>query len=284
MANEMAAFKVGNAEQMDKLEVQMLALPQTVCSVRHLFTPGQYTREVTIPADSYIVGHKHRHPHLNIFTKGSGVMVMCDGRHQELQAPFVFVGQPGRKCGYARTEVVWLNVFATEERDIEKLEEMYFDKSEEFVEAQSRVKVGFDPLMLTHQRSDYAAVLAERNVPEAYARAVSENADDMIPLPFGAYKVKIGPSLIEGRGVIATADIGVGEIIGAARIGDKRTPLGRYANHSQTANAKFVNAGDRIILVALRPITGCRGGFDGEEVTVNYRDAIAMNLQIGAQS
>jgi len=37
-------------------------------------------------------------------------------------------------------------------------------------------------------------------------------------------------------------------------------------------------------LVALRPIAGCRGGFDGEEVTVNYRDAIALNLQIGAQS
>ena len=277
MANEMAAFKVGNAEQMDKLEVQMLALPQTVCSVRHLFTPGQYTREVTIPADSYIVGHKHRHPHLNIFTKGSGVMVMCDGRHQELQAPFVFVGQPGRKCGYARTEVVWLNVFATEERDIEKLEEMYFDKSEEFVEAQSRVKVGFDPLMLTHQRSDYEAVLAEFGVDEATARAISET-DDLIPFPYGTYKVKTGVSAIAGKGIIATADIAVGEIIAAARVDGKRTPAGRYTNHSPTPNATMVNAGNRVLLVAIAPISGCPGGFDGEEVTVNYRDVIASNL------
>jgi len=277
MANEMAAFKVGNAEQMDRLEVQMLALPQTVCSVRHLFTPGQYTREVTIPAGSYIVGHKHRHPHLNIFTEGSGVMVMCDGRHQELQAPFVFVGQPGRKCGYARTEVVWLNVFATDERDIEKLEEMFFDKSEEFVEAQSRVKVGVDPLLLTHQRSDYEAVLAEFGVDEATAQAISET-DDLIPFPFGTYKIKTGVSAIAGKGIIATADIAANEIIAPARVDGKRTPAGRYTNLSPTPNAKMVNAGNRILLVAIKPISGCPGGFDGEEVTVNYRDVIASNL------
>jgi hypothetical protein len=189
----------------------------------------------------------------------------------------VFVGQPGRKCGYARTEVVWLNVFATDERDIEKLEEMFFDKSEEFVEAQSRVKVGVDPLLLTHQRSDYEAVLAEFGVDEATAQAISET-DDLIPFPFGTYKIKTGVSAIAGKGIIATADIAANEIIAPARVDGKRTPAGRYTNHSPTPNAKMVNAGNRILLVAIKPISGCPGGFDGEEVTVNYRDVIASNL------
>ena len=279
-----AQLAYGQGEKLDQLEAEITRLPQASCSVRHIFARGMYIREVSIPGGTYVVTHKHRHPHLNVFVQGSGTMIMCNGTHQPMKAPMTFTGQPGRKVGYVETDLVWLNIFPTDETDIDKLEEMYFDKTEEFAAAHQQHRLAHTPVLLTHDQTDYAAVLAERNVPEAYARAVSENADDMIPLPFGAYKVKIGPSLIEGRGVIATADIGVGEIIGAARIGDKRTPLGRYANHSQTANAKFVNAGDRIILVALRPITGCRGGFDGEEVTVNYRDAIALNLQIGAQS
>jgi len=40
----------------------------------------------------------------------------------------------------------------------------------------------------------------------------------------------------------------------------------------------MVNAGNRVLLVAIKPISGCPGGFDGEEVTVNYRDVIASNL------
>jgi len=274
----------GHAEKLDQLEAEMTQLPQVACNVRHIFAPGMYIREVSIPGGTYVVSHKHRHPHLNVFVKGSGTMIMCNGTHQPLQAPMTFTGQPGRKVGYVAEDLVWLNIFPTDETDIEKLEEMFFDKTEEFAEAHQQHRLTRDVALLTHDQDDYGKVLADLNVPEAYARSVSEATDDLIPLPLGAYKVKVGPSLIEGKGVIATADIAAGEFIGPARIGDKRTPLGRYANHSQFANSKFVNAGDRIILVALRPITGCRGGFDGEEVTVNYRDAIALNLQIGAQS
>ena len=273
-----------HAERLDKLEEVMTDLPQTSCNVRHIFAPGQYIREVTIPADTYVVSHKHRVPHLNIFVKGAGTMVMCDGSHQELRAPMVFVGQPGRKVGYVREEVVWLNVFATDETDVDTLEQMFFDKTEEFAEAQATHREQRNVKLIGHERDDYAAFRDEVGVDETKCRQISENTDDLIPLPHGTYKVKIGPSLIEGRGVIATADIAAGEFIGPARIDGKRTPLGRYANHSQFPNAKFVTAGNRVILIGLRPIAGCRGGFDGEEVTVNYRDALALNLTIGAQS
>ena len=274
----------GHGEKLDQLEAEMHRLPQQSCSVRHIFAPGMYIREVSIPGGTYVVTHKHREPHLNVFVKGSGVMIMCNGTQQPMQAPMTFTSQPGRKVGYVETDLVWLNIWATDETDIDKLEAMYFDKTEEFAEAQQQHRLTQNVVLIGHDRDDYATVLDELNVPESYARSVSQNTDDLIPLPFGAYKVKIGASLIEGKGVIATADIAKGEIIGPARIGNKRTPIGRYANHSPVANSKFVNAGDRIILVALRPIAGCRGGFDGEEVTVNYRDAIALNLQIGAQS
>jgi len=274
----------GHGEKLDQLEAEMHRLPQQTCSVRHIFAPGMYIREVSIPGGTYVVTHKHREPHLNVFVQGSGTMIMCDGRHQPMKAPMTFVSQPGRKVGYVETDLVWLNVWATNETDIEKLEAMFFDKTEKFAEAQQQNRLSRDVKLIGYERDDYAAFRDELGVDEAKCRQISENTDDLMPLPYGAYKVKIGTSVIEGKGVIATADIAAGEFIGPARIGNKRTPLGRYANHSPTPNSKFVNAGDRIILVALRPIVGCRGGFDGEEITVNYRDALALNLQIGAQS
>ena len=277
-------LRQGKAERIDQLEAEMLKLPQQTCGVRHIFAPGLYIREVSIPADSYVVSHAHRHPHLNVFVQGSGTMIMCNGTHQKLQAPMTFVGQPGRKVGYVETDLVWLNVFPTDETDIDKLEEMYFDKSEQFGQAQEAARIEYNPLLLEHDRRDYGEMLADWGITEAVAREVSESNDDLIPLPHGAYKFKVGKSSIEGKGIIATARIGYGEFIGPARIGDKRTPLGRYTNHSGNPNAKFVNAGDRVILVALRTIEGCRGGLDGDEITVDYRDAVALALNIGAST
>ena len=56
-----------------------------------------------------------------------------------------------------------------------------------------------------------------------------------------------------------------------------RTPLGRFTNHSRTPNAVFVNQGGDIYLYALRRISGCSGGSQGEEVTIDYRQALALS-------
>ena len=271
------AIKMHGAEAFDRLEQEMISAPQVECSVRHMFAPGQYIREVTIPAGTYVVSHKHRHPHLNVFLKGSGTMVMCDGRHQELAAPMVFIGQPGRKVGYVREDLVWLNVFNTNETDVDTLEDLFFDKSDVFKSAQLELTAS-ELALLECDRNDYQLALTQLGTNEKQARTLSEDEADLIPFPTGTYKVKIGKSKIEGRGLIATGNIAAGEFICATRIGDNRTPAGRYTNHSATPNARMITLNGNFVLIALRPIIGCLGGFDGEEVTVNYRDVVAINL------
>lgn len=275
------ALKELAPEKFDQLEAEMLQHPQADCSVRHMFAPGQYIREVTIPADTYVISHKHKHPHLNVFLKGSGTMIMCNGVHKELQAPMVFVGQPGRKVGYTREEVVWLNIFQTDETDIDKLEAMFFDKSEHFVAAQQLQIEAKPPEQVTLDQLDYVRVLEELGATHEQAVAVSEDSSDLIPFPHGTYKVKIGNSKRQGRGLIATANIAAAETICPTRIGDKRTPAGRYTNHSANPNARMVIVKDTIYLVALKPIKGCAGGFDGDEITVDYRATVALNFQAG---
>lgn len=114
---------------LDELEREMLAMPQAECPVAHYFGPGIYVREVTLPAGAYCLGHAQRNAQLNIMLTGSVAMVGEDGGVSVLKAPMMYVGKPGRKIGYVLEKCVWQNIYATEETNIETLEEMIVEKS-----------------------------------------------------------------------------------------------------------------------------------------------------------
>ena len=264
---------LGYFPAVEKLEEAMLELPQQECPVVHTFGPGLYVRQVTLKADTFAIGHCQKFEHLNVMLTGSVTMIEPDGSHFVRTAPMVFIGKPGRKVGYIHEDSVWLNIYATNETDVEKLEEMYLDKSAAFLESLK---------LLTFNRSedvkDFQDALAEVGFHESLVRLQSENTTDQIAFPAGSYKVKVGNSSIEGKGLIAVGPISVGEVIAPARVGGMRTPAGRFTNHAKTPNAMMVARGSDIDLVATRDIDGCLGGQDGEEITVDYRQALAVNL------
>ncbi|WP_208630870.1 SET domain-containing protein-lysine N-methyltransferase [Ralstonia insidiosa] len=255
----------------------MLSAPQVECSVVHHFGPSLYVREVHMPAGALAIGHYQRFEHLNVFLKGRVLMLKADGSTEELVAPMMFVGKPGRKAGYVLEDVIWQNIYATDETDIEKLEAHFLDKSDAFLHSQIEdlhkkidARVG--------DRTDYVSMLDEMGFDETTARAQSVNAKDQCPFPHGAWRVKTGTSSIEGTGLFATAPISSGELIAPARINGLRTPAGRYTNHSKEPNAEMVMlANGDVELKALRDIEGCRGGKDGEEITIDYRQALALS-------
>ena len=113
-----------------KIEAILPALrtaPQVECIEKHHFAPGLYVKEITMPAGSIIVGKPHKTEHLCIMLQGRMKLLMKDGEVRELVAPMTFVGKPGRKIAYIIETVVFQNVFATEETDIEKLENMFVE-------------------------------------------------------------------------------------------------------------------------------------------------------------
>jgi hypothetical protein len=258
---------------LDNLEALLQGLPQIAADCVHAFAPGIYIRQVTLQAGTFAMGHRHRKAHLNIMLSGRMTMFNTDGTRSELVAPVVCVAQPGRKVAYVHERCVWLNIYATDETDVEKLEAELLDKSESYEELEQ----GFLPSR-DADRTDFDQFLWEQNLTAAYVRAESENTTDQINFPLGAYAFQVGPSSIEGKGLICTADIAPGEVIAPARIEGKRTPAGRYANHARNPNAQMVSdeAGN-IFLVAMRHIYGSLGGQPGEEITVNYRAALNLN-------
>ena len=265
-------------EKVQILEKEMLKMPQAACPVKHIFGPSIYIRQVTIEADVFSIGHYQNEEHLNIMLAGRVTMVNEDGSHTELTAPQTFTSKPGRKIGYIHEQMVWQNVYSTDETNIEKLEERFLTKS---VSWQDQIKI--NNLLLTNSTSeditDYFQVLEEFGFNHDDVLVQVLNTEDQIEMPYGSWGFSLASSNIEGKGIFAASSFLEGDIVGPARIAGMRTPLGRYTNHAKEPNAKMVlkDNGD-IDLVMLKPITGNMGGVSGEEITVDYRQVLKLSL------
>lgn len=249
---------------------------QVEAQVIHRFGPGIYIREALLPAGSLIIGHTHKTEHTNIMIKGRLLILHADGTTSELVAPACFTAKPGRKIAVILEDVIWQNVYATTETDVRILEELFLDKTDEALPALPIDEV----LMLdyTADEVDFIKAITEFGFSIEQVKEISDNVSDQMPFPEGAYKCMLADSLREGVGLFATSTILKGEIIAPARLGDKRTPAGRYTNHSRKPNAMMqkTSSGD-IYLIALQNITGSKGGFLGDEITIDYRQALLEN-------
>ena len=252
-------------ESPNDLAVELLQHEQVSCPVYHHFYPGIYMREVFFPKGSFAIGHKQKLPQLNLFLKGRLIMFNTDGTTAEIKAPMVFMGEAGQKMGYAVEDVSWINVYPTTETDVEKLEEMYLEKVPGFAEKT------FDRW---EDRNDYQEFLKQAGLTDEVIRAETEITTNIIPFPAGTYAVMVADSDINGKGLFATANFKPGDVIAPARLEMMRTPAGRYTNHALNPNAEFQLFGDNVYLVAKREIAGMRGGYHGEEITVDYREVL----------
>lgn len=256
------------------LESDMLRHEQADCPVIHRFGKGLYIREVHIKAGTLAIGHIQKFEHNNLFLRGRVLMIGEDGSTKELAAPMQFVGEPGRKVGLILEDMVWQNIYATDETDIETLEATYLDKSAAWL-ASIAQRRALEVMRHAEDRSDFDAVLAESGFGAETVRTQSESEADRIDV---SGCVKVAESPIEGRGLFATAPFDAGDVILPARIDGMRTQAGRFTNHSATPNAQMRSLGNGdIVLVATRRIEGCKGGQDGDEITIDYRQALALS-------
>jgi hypothetical protein len=119
---------------IEAVEAHMLTLPQAECPVEHIFGPGIYIRQVLLPAGAIVMGHSHKMPCLNVVLSGK-LALLEGGVLREVEAPYIFTGSVGRKVAYVLEDCVFQNIYATEETDLDKLEEMCVEKSSAYMEA-----------------------------------------------------------------------------------------------------------------------------------------------------
>jgi len=109
--------------QIRNLTKGLLASPdQRDFDVEHTLIDGVYTRTLFIPKGSLLIGKIHLKECVNIVAKGD-ISVLTETGSGRFKAGHVAVSQPGiQKVGFAHEDTVFINVFRTDETDIEKIE------------------------------------------------------------------------------------------------------------------------------------------------------------------
>ena len=166
-------------------------------------------------------------------------------------------------------ETIWTDIYPNPDncRDIDELERRLYITPD----------IGLSDNIAQRERirmiEDYGTFLTQIGMSQPDMDKIVENEDDQIDMPEG-YFVEVKPSKIHGNGLFATKDFKAGELICPGRINGKRTPAGRYMNHSTNANVAPEKVGEDMNVIALRDI------YQGEELLVNYRTRCRVNLGI----
>lgn len=120
-------------QQIDAFEAALVeTFPIIDCPLRHTRTPGLYTREIFMPAGSWIVSMIHRleHPYfimygrVSVYSEKDGVEI--------LEAPYRGITQPGtRRILYCHTDVIWATCHVCgDEETIDEIGDRILEKHE----------------------------------------------------------------------------------------------------------------------------------------------------------
>jgi quercetin dioxygenase-like cupin family protein len=92
--------------------------------IKHFFSDGVYAKQMHLPKGHGAITHQHKYSHLSILAKGT-VIVTCDGEQTTYTAPTCIEIKAGVNHGiYAIEDSDWFCVHATEETDVEKVDEV----------------------------------------------------------------------------------------------------------------------------------------------------------------
>lgn len=229
-----------------RLEDYMKQQPQVEIQHIHRFAPGVYSREMIVPADTFLTGMVHKTEHISIFLSGRMMIPDANGGSVEIVAPIVEIAKPGvKRAGYAIEEVRWITIHATYTTDLDELEKELVTNDP--VEAQ-----------ILADQSDYLSLGLDNLIEQMQAIEVHYE-----PIP----GLEIIESARHGKGVFVNGHIKSGAIIAPAIKQGLLMQWSRYTNHSASPNALIRWCNSSADLIALRDI-------ENEELTVNYRESL----------
>ena len=112
------------------------------CPVQHLFEPGVYIREMTIPAETLFIGRPHTFGHRCELVSGK-IMLITEEAKTHMEAPAELWSKPGfMMCLYAKTEVIGRTYHPNphERRDTQAMQDEIFGSITEMVALGEQVR------------------------------------------------------------------------------------------------------------------------------------------------
>ena len=109
-------------EQIDRLQAEMVKMPQVELQTDHYFAGGMYCRRVIQPAGTTIVGKIHKKAHIFLCAAGE-IIAWSEKGMMNLKAGDVLESQPGTKrVGYAVQDSVVITIHQTDKTDLDEIE------------------------------------------------------------------------------------------------------------------------------------------------------------------
>ena len=109
-------------EQIDRLQAEMVKMPQAELKTEHFFVPGMYCRRVFRPAGTLIVGKVHKQPHFFLCAAGE-IIAWTENGMKKLQAGDVVECKPGTKrITLATQDSVGITIHKTDKTDLDEME------------------------------------------------------------------------------------------------------------------------------------------------------------------
>ena len=250
------------------LQDELLQMPQADIVTTHTFLPGVYERKITVPPWTVLTGAAHKTDYRVRLEKGT-IAVNRDTEVVVLTAPCEFDAKAGeQRAGRVfEDEVVWVDIYPNPDdcQDIPTLEDRLYVVPECGLGDTRR------QLAIESAQTDYQLFLEQLGVDQPTMDAIVTIESDLIDMPEG-HNVELKASPVHGIGMFATRYFFAGEVICPGRLDGKRTPAGRYINHSQDANVTSYKFGNDLYVIALKDV-----GI-GSELLINYRDAVSTNF------
>lgn len=113
---------VPDRDQINRLQAEMVNMPQAEMATEHLFSPGMYMRKVFRPAGTLIVGKVHKEPHFFLCAMGE-IVAWTETGMRTLRAGDVIESKPGTKrVTLAVTDAIGITIHRTDETDLDEIE------------------------------------------------------------------------------------------------------------------------------------------------------------------
>jgi len=258
-------------QKVQSLERELLKFPQAQIVTEHIFKPGVYERKITIPPWTVLTGAEHKTDYKVRLERGT-IAVNTDDGVKVLTGPIEFDAKAGmQRAGRVfEDEVVWVDIYPNPDdcTDLATLEERLYVVPECGL-ADSRTDI-------QKAKIDYGAFLFQIGMTQEEMDKIVLIDYDLVDMPEGVF-TELRDSPIQGKGLFATKDFEAGEVVCPGRIDGKRTPAGRFINHSPFPNILPKKVGDDIYAVALRKIQA------GDELLVDYRASMRVNFGLAVE-
>jgi hypothetical protein len=120
--NDILEKIIPSKEQIEKLQAEMVKMPQAELETEHYFSEGMYCRKLIRPAGTLIVGKVHKKAHFFLCAKGE-IIAWTESGMRTLRAGDIIESQPGTKrVTYAISDAIGITVHKTDKTDLHEIE------------------------------------------------------------------------------------------------------------------------------------------------------------------